>query len=66
MKARFRALAARSAALGLTRRHGSELKACLPRVRLIRSATGIQRDSLRRRLNEAGMLAQNPPSAGAT
>ena len=28
-------------------------------------ATGIQKDTLRRRLNEAGMLAQNPPLAGA-
>ena len=28
--------------------------------------TGIQKDTLRRRLNEAGMLAQNPPPAGAS
>lgn len=28
-------------------------------------ATGIQKDTLRRRLNEAGMLAQNPTPAKA-
>lgn len=33
--------------------------------RAVAEATGIQKDTLRRRLKEAGMLAQNPPSAGA-
>lgn len=32
--------------------------------RAVAEATGIQKDTLRRRLNEAGMLAQNPPPAG--
>ena len=34
--------------------------------RAVSEATGIQKDTLRRRLNEAGMLAQNPPPAGAS
>ena len=33
--------------------------------RAVSEATGIQKDTLRRRLKEAGMLAQNPPLAGA-
>lgn len=33
--------------------------------RAVSKATGIQKDTLRRRLAEAGMLAQNPPLAGA-
>ena len=33
--------------------------------RAVSEATGIQKDTLRRRLQEAGMLAQNPPPAEA-
>lgn len=33
--------------------------------RAVSEATGIQKDTLRRRLREAGMLAQNPPPAEA-
>ena len=32
--------------------------------RAVSEATGVPRDTLRRRLTEAGMLAQNPPPAG--
>ncbi len=34
--------------------------------RAVSEATGIQKDTLRRRLAEAGMLAQNPTPAGAS